>query len=195
MNNLENEIWKEIKNYPYYKVSNTGRVKSINRIVEFSDGRVQNKKGVMLKFSKNRKGYLIAFIYDENKKRKGYAVHRLVAEHFVKNTNNKPQVNHIDGNKENNNASNLEWNTCKENINHAWDNGLCENTRKSSKNNKHKNRGKLSKAHRAKKVIDNSTGEVYGCAKEVAIKKNIPYSTLLKWLSGYRVNKSNFRYL
>lgn len=96
------EIWKDIKDYEnLYQVSNLGNVKSLRT----------NKN---LYYSKTTKGYLKAGLY-KNGKRKMCFVHRLVAEAFILNTNNKSCVNHKDCNILNNNVSNLEWCTHKEN--------------------------------------------------------------------------------
>lgn len=62
----------------------------------------------------------------KNGKQKNISVHRLVGIMFIPNPENKPEINHKDTNKLNNHISNLEWNTKKENIEHAWDNGLCK---------------------------------------------------------------------
>jgi hypothetical protein len=84
------------------------------------DGEVINKHtGKHLKPQKNGKGY-----YRVRIGKKLMFVHRLVAEKYVPNPDNKPQVNHIDGNKLNNSADNLEWVTNQENRNHALENGL-----------------------------------------------------------------------
>lgn len=103
------EIWKDIKDYEgLYQVSNLGRVKRV-------------KTDRILKPSKQIHGYLLVNLYKNNvsaKKR----IHRLVAQAFISNSENKPQVNHIDENKTNNVVSNLEWVTSKENINHGTHN-------------------------------------------------------------------------
>ena len=87
-----------------------------------TNGIIYGKKGTPLKYSLNHNGYCIVNFYVDNK-RTGFAIHTLVAKQFLYNDEpiNKTQVNHIDGNKENNNVENLEWVTPKENTRHAID--------------------------------------------------------------------------
>lgn len=108
------EIWKEIKNYSEYAVSSFGRVMRIK------DGHPQSrtKAGKILKPRKMESGYWYITIY-ENSKRKDFRVHRLVAENFIGSCPKNHQVNHIDGDKNNNHYFNLEYVTHKENIAHA----------------------------------------------------------------------------
>ena len=80
-------------------------------------------KGIWLKKIRQKTGYLTVTLFKE-KRGKMFQIHRLVADAYLENVENKPMVNHIDLNKENNNISNLEWVTAKENINHAILNGL-----------------------------------------------------------------------
>jgi len=82
-----------------------------------------HSKTIEMKQLITNKGYLKVNLYN-NGIIKTYVVHRLVAMKFILNPQNKPQVNHIDGNKQNNNVSNLEWATAKENTKHAYDTGL-----------------------------------------------------------------------
>lgn len=70
-------------------------------------------------------GYFIVTLVNESE-RKNQFIHRLLAQYFLPNPNNKPQINHIDGNKQNNCLSNLEWVTAKENAQHAVQTGLCD---------------------------------------------------------------------
>ena len=88
-----------------------GRVKSLDRIVDSSKGRLQNIKGKILTICYNKRVNVYEIHLRKNNKRKCFKVHRLVAEAFIYNDDpvNKTTVNHIDGNRANNNSENLEW--------------------------------------------------------------------------------------
>lgn len=104
------EVWKDIKGYEgLYQISNLGRVKRVTT-------------GRILKGDKNKDGYLLVKLC-KNSIGSNKRIHRLVAEAFIPNPENKPQVNHIDENKINNRVDNLEWVTANENINHGTRNG------------------------------------------------------------------------
>lgn len=109
-----------------YQVSNYGRVKSSSRITKVGIKNVKQikRKDLVLKQQLSTKKYLQVRLYDKKGKGKTLKVHRLVAQAFIPNPNNLPQVNHIDGNKQNNNVNNLEWVSNYENIQHAIKNGL-----------------------------------------------------------------------
>ena len=111
------EQWRTIKGYDgRYIVSNTGRVK--NAIT-----------GRELKQETHHCGYLRVHLCGKEKSGM-LRVHRLVAESFIPNPEGKPQVNHIDGDKRNNNVENLEWTTPIENVRHSWEHGLREGNKK-----------------------------------------------------------------
>ena len=122
------EIWKEVKEFESaYEISNLGKVKSLKRFKKHWKGGLSIVHEKILKMSINSKGYFNVDLSCDEKYLKSVDVHRLVALHFIPNPENKPYVNHIDGNKQNNNVSNLEWSTASENTKHAFKIGLMKN--------------------------------------------------------------------
>lgn len=103
------EKWKDIKNYEgLYQVSNLGNIRSLDHIRKNGENKVCLSKGKILKPGILNTGYSFV-VLSKNGKTKGYKVHRLVAETFLKNEKNYKCVNHKDENKQNNNVENLEW--------------------------------------------------------------------------------------
>ena len=110
------ECWKNIKKYiNLYQISDKGRVKSL-------------RTGRILRGKINSSGYL-QYVFSVNGIEKKFYAHRLVAEAFIPNINNLPEVNHIDGNKLNNVVNNLEWCSRQKNYEHAIKKGLIQRTR------------------------------------------------------------------
>lgn len=121
------EQWKDIEGYEgYYQVSNLGRVKSLDRYID-NKGRRQFIRGVNLKPGKDRGGY--SYVILQKNSKKTILLHKLVAQAFLTNPYNKPQINHIDGNKQNNCVDNLEYCTPSENVRHAIKIGLANNNK------------------------------------------------------------------
>lgn len=119
MLNVNNEKWVKLKDFENtYEISNTGKIRNISTYHKkfFHKEKAQNARSktcIYMHVNLSKHGKVIT-----------KPVHRLVAISFVDNPNNKPMVNHIDGNKLNNNAYNLEWVTCSENHKHAFKTGL-----------------------------------------------------------------------
>ena len=119
---IKNEIWKDIDGYNgIYQVSNTGKVRSVDR-------RVYNhfQKGRELKAHNNGHGYYNVCLYSENKKEKHAYIHILVAKAFIPNPNNYMQVNHKDFDKANNCVDNLEWVSPQQNKLHYRQSKFCK---------------------------------------------------------------------
>lgn len=117
------EVWKDIEGFNgQYSVCNTGEIRSNFRWYYSPSAKSYHKKvrEVVMNPTVSSLGYKRVKLSDGNL----YFLHRLIASAFCTNTENKPYVNHKDGNKLNNCSENLEWCTSQENNQHAWDNNL-----------------------------------------------------------------------
>ena len=126
---MSKEVWKDIVGYEgFYQVSNLGNVRSVDRVYDHN-GRNQHKRTKQLRREKSivlsqaNKEYKQVCLRKPNVKN-NHLVHRLVAETFIPNPENKRTVNHKDGNKHNNKVTNLEWATDKENQHHYLRNNI-----------------------------------------------------------------------
>lgn len=112
---MKGEIWKSIDGYiGLYEVSNKGRIKSLNRITKRTNTSTRKLKSVILKNQKCTNGYLFVALSKDGIRRQ-FLVHRLVAIAFIPTNIEGLDINHIDENKTNNNVTNLEWISHKEN--------------------------------------------------------------------------------
>lgn len=163
-----NEVWKYISGYENrYQVSNVGRIKSL----------LTHK---ILKLIKATNNYLVVSLY-KNKEKKMFYVHRLVAEIFISNPNNLPEVNHKDENKENNYVDNLEWCTKKYNTTYGTrieriankKRGVHKSLEAKQKISETRIKNNLAKEENnpnCKKVICLTTGEIFNYIKQATEK-------------------------
>lgn len=181
------EIWVDIKGYEgYYQVSNLGNIRSRKRLI-FNPKHSDNIKS-NLKICKSQeikksltRGYNSVRLY-RNNIGKTLRVCRLVSIAFLPNKENKPCVNHIDGNKENDNLDNLEWVTYIENMAHAVENNLVNI--------------KYGADHASSmKVINDGSNTVYDSIKEAALSIGISSSQLSRILRGKYNNNTGLRLL
>ena len=163
-----NEEWRDIKGYEgLYQVSNLGRVRSLN---------CRGHKGCIgiLTPRLDGKGYEMVALYKEGKAR-NIKVHRLVAQAFIPNPNNYPQVNHKDENKTNNDVKNLEWCTNEYNHNYGTRN---ERVGKSL----------------SKKIICITTGEIFNSMREACRKYNISSGSMTECCQGKRKTAGGYKW-
>ena len=187
------EEWRDVKDYKgLYQVSNMGRVKSLKRIVWDSvRGYYKTVHERILKGKKSSTGYLQVHLYQDGKGKWCY-VHRLVAEAFIPNPDNLPQINHISEDKENNHVDNLEYCTAKYNINHGTHNKRVSEKlrgRKHSEEHIKKMAEKLTNHPKKSKPVfsvDKVTGEIkeYPSAHEAERQTGIAQSDITKCCQG-----------
>lgn len=174
------EEWRDIKGYEcVYQVSNKGRIRSLDRYGKHSENTVRKLKGQILKPFPVQAGYLAIYLCNKDGK-KSFRVHRLVAFAFLPNPELKQEVNHKDGNRQNNNADNLEWVTKSENQTHSYRilhrtparlgklNELCQ---KSKPVNQYSIDGELLKTWPSTMEVERATGwfasNIAGCCRGV----------------------------
>ena len=158
--------------------------------IEGYDDYIIDTKGNIFSFKLNRlinqtkstKGYLKVSL-NQNKYKREFAVHRLVAMTFLPNTEHKPQVNHIDGNKENNCITNLEWVTGSENIIHAVKTGL--------RNKAHE----MARISNQKLVINLQTGIFYDSLKDACNAVGINYGSARNYINNPNKKKIDLCYV
>ena len=167
---MEIEEWRDVKGYEgMYLISNYGNVVSLDRKVKSKNG-YRNSKGRSITVRKNNFGYLDTRLYKNGTKKSAF-IHRIVAEAFLPNPENKPVVNHKNGIKSDNRLCNLEWCTSSENKIHAIQTGLSKNPKMSSR-----------------EVIDTCTGEAFPSISKAAKANQIPYGSCKNMLRGIRKN-------
>jgi hypothetical protein len=150
------EQWRDVENFHgFYQISNTGKLKSVGRIVYYERHGITYSLSVKEKICKtfiNKYGYEHTCLHINGKSINVY-IARLVAMAFVKNTRSNPAINHKDGNKLNNNAENLEFVTNYENTQHAIKNGLMPQQKKGKEShNWGKSRSKESRIKQSLKM-------------------------------------------
>ena len=167
---------RQIKEYPDYLITLDGKVFSM----------ISMK---FLKLNNDGRGYLSIQLYDKKGGNKRRLIHRLVAEAYLPNPENKEQVNHINGIKSDNCLLNLEWNTSSENNKHAFRTGL------RFVDDKRRQMGHELKERRKKLVLDLETGIYYSSMQEAAESVNLHFKCLSAMLTGRKKNNTNLKYV
>lgn len=169
------EIFKDIEGYEgLYQISNFGRVKSLG------NGNSNNSKERILKPAKNNNGYLCVELSKQGK-RKMHLVHRLVAQAFIENHNNLPQVNHKNQIKTDNQVGNLEFCTAAYNCNYGT-----HNQRVAESNTNHPNK--------SKQVLCLETGIIYPSTKEVQRQTGFSQGNISECCNGKRKTCGGFHW-
>lgn len=178
--------FKDITGFENYQVNKQGVVVSKSRVSLQKNGKKYTVKEKVMKPQIDNTGYIVFGLRNNKKETKKVYLHRILAESFIPNIENKPCINHKDGVKYNNSLDNLEWCTYQENNIHAFDN----NFQKSGK--QHHFYGKKGEfCHNSKKIICNDTGRIFDSLTEASLFFNISKSHLSNILKGVRKSSIN----
>lgn len=160
---IDDEEWKTIFDFPNYEVSNKGKIRS----KEYNDSLGHLRSSKKLKKQVNNCGYEYVILSSKEEKHKTLTVHRIVAKTFIPNPEEKEDVNHIDGNKLNNNVNNLEWTTTQENIIKRYEIGIDGNNYKRvSQFDKDGNLvGSFPSSYEAERITGISRTHIGGCCR------------------------------
>lgn len=189
---MAHEEWRDVVGYEgYYQVSNLGRVRALDRTVQHAYSGTQSLKGHMLTPFRGSEPYYSVML-SKNGKAKSLRVHRLVATAFVPNPDRLNCVNHKDGNKLNNSASNLEWCTQRRNVQHAIDHELLTFDHAGFGSWSKESREHFSKVR--KKAIVRSDGKRYECTAEAAKDLGVTYSAVMHVLRGLNKTCKGFKF-
>ena len=186
--------WKDIKNYEnIYKVNKNGKIINIKRN--------KIRKSRIDKYGYER------IILNKNNKKQNLLVHRLVAEAFIPNPNNLPQINHKDENKQNNNVNNLEWCTQKYNCNYGTKNERAKLKISQANKGKHYSintefkkgniawNKNINTYYRAKKVKCVELNKIYNSIMDASRELNIKHQNIMRsCISNYKAGGYKFEY-
>lgn len=172
------EEWRDIKGYEGYQVSNLGNVRSLDRWITYKNGGKRFWKGKTLKPNLIQ-GYLYVFLYKKEAKPKIFRIHRLVAEAFIPNPDNLPQVNHINERKTDNRVENLEYCNARYNLNYK---------------NGQKRRGEKRKKSVAQFDLNNNYITTYPSIKEASLALNKNHTGIMNCLKGTAKTAYGFKW-
>lgn len=178
---MSSEIWKDIEGYEgKYMISSLGNVLTLNYK---RTGKNKILKPVLLNM-----GYYVVGLCKNGKQKKHY-IHRLIAQAFIPNPDNKPEIDHIDTNPLNNNINNLRWVTSKENSNNNFTKQHCSEKRKTMIGVKHP---------KSKKIVQlTQNGEFikqWDSIMDVQRELNIQHSNIWKTINGIRNSAGGYKW-